>query len=139
MKGRFAVAVLATVAVYSGASLLASAFTPAPDPSGSADSYFWLLALIGAAVVFLAVSAGSWISRGAFLLPALALWAVLTLPTLWLVYQLQLAAAPVSLGEFSLRNLPMAGATFAATLAGVAFGRFLARVGSRAGGTRAAT
>ncbi|GAB3742862.1 hypothetical protein [Lysobacter olei] len=131
MNRRILVAVAVTVLAYVALERLGSWFTPQPELTADPDEHMRLLAFISAGIVFFAVSVGSWVARGSFLRPALALWCVSVIASMAVGYKLQRVAVPREFGEFAWVNAPMLGATLGATLLGVVFGGFLVRAQAR--------
>ena len=129
MKWRVVWAIGTTIAANFVLQQLAGWLIPPPEPMADPTEYIRLQTLADAAVMFLAVAAGTWVARGRFLAVALGLWAVLIGVVMWVVYRVQIAALPTAPAEFfadfSATNAFMLVSTLAATVLGVAFGRWI--------------
>ncbi len=131
MQWRVAGAIATTLAVHFALQPLAGWLVPPPEPAADLQEYLRLQTVVGAVVMFCAVATGTWVARGRFLAVALGLWAVLIGVVMGVVYRIQISALPTAPGDFiadfSVANAFMLCSTLAATLLGVAFGRWIAQ------------
>ncbi len=115
-RSRLAAAVLTMTAIALAAGVLL------PDLGQSAA---WSLAE-SVLVFFLAATAGAWLARDRFVVPALAVWALIWTVVAWMLY---LVAAPVHqapIGAILQYNWLAIVLSGAATVAGALCGRVLA-------------
>lgn len=91
-----------------------------PNLPGGAAYAFWPLSSLP---TLSGVAAGTFIARGRFLIPALALWVLGAGFVFGYLYRIQLAALPMSLLDYAAMNLPGLGSSLVATACGLVLGR----------------
>lgn len=120
-------AIAATLLVYIVVERTTAALLPGAAALFDTGGTGWLMVAFAGLTCFVAFTAGASISRGPFVLPAIALWLVFGIRFLNAGYRMQIAATPSAVDRYFVESLPLICATLAGTLLGVIAGGFLSR------------
>lgn len=120
-------AITATLLVYIVMERATAALWPVVAALVGTGNTAWVMTAFAGLTCFVAFTAGASISRGPFLMPALALWLVFGIRFLNAGYRMQIAATPSAVDRYFVQNLPLICTTLAGTLLGVIAGSYLSR------------